>query len=239
MCQDLEFARYAVQADLLPTLFHAALEPVALVGFPSVDRVVAQWHSAVGRLVEASHGTHYCHEVKGGQHAAAAQREAARAKIAQPPVVGVRVPAAACLCAAAAAAHASPCVVVVQEHWNSEARLKEARSTRAPTNTVRGDAVLDGYAGMTPPLIDDGSAATLSSVGSAEEEKKQAVSGANASATASAQLFQGAPEATLAVRGGECSHCSCCFGNLIDCVACAELCWRLHHRARVDSWNHP
>ena len=89
VCQDLEFARYAVQADLLPTLFHAALAPVALPGFPAVDRVVAQWHSAVARLVEASHGTHYCHEVKGGQHAVAAQREAARAKIAQAPVIGV------------------------------------------------------------------------------------------------------------------------------------------------------
>ena len=99
MLQDLEFARYAVQADLLPTLFQAALVPVALPGFPEVERVEAQWQSAVARLIEASTGTHYCHEVKGGQQAAQAMRHAAESPIAQPAQVGVRTAAGLCVCA--------------------------------------------------------------------------------------------------------------------------------------------
>ena len=182
MLQDLEFARYAVQADLLPTLFRAALHPVKLLGFPSVDRVEAQWVSAVARLLEASRGTHYCHEVKGAQHAATALAAARRAAVAQPATVG--------------------------EEWNADARLRVASSSgnssgsSGSSSATSPTAALGGYAGITPPLIDDGSATTLTAVQDPEERKRKAVTGANASVTASAQLFQGSPEATLANCAG-------------------------------------
>lgn len=77
-----DFARSAVQADLLPSLFRAALSPIRLRGFHAMHAIAFRWQSSLERLLEASLGVVYAPELKGGSGADAAALLTSRTELA-------------------------------------------------------------------------------------------------------------------------------------------------------------